>query len=198
MKSAGRMPIYEFSTDSVSGFAECWRSVLAPLRGQAGVRMLEIGSFEGRSALWFLENILTGSGSGITCVDGFWPPYGEVFERNIARSPFSDRVIQLRGDSQAVLPGLPQEAFDIVYIDGGHLEQEVQADALEAWRVAKFGAILIFDDFLWALHLPLEQRPQRAIHRFLQSHAQDCRVLYRGYQVIVQKLRSEALLPERV
>lgn len=150
------------------------------------VRMLEIGSYEGKSAIWFLENILTGPGAGITCVDGFWPPYGEVFDRNIALSGHAGRVQKLAGRTDEVLPRI-DATFDAIYIDAGHREQEVWEDAQHAWRLAKPGATVIFDDYLWQPHLPLEERPQRAIDRFLSERGGELTLLYRGYQVIVRK-----------
>jgi predicted O-methyltransferase YrrM len=180
-------PAYTFSTDYVSSFTEQWALCLRDLAGRADVRMLEIGSFEGRSAIWFLENILTGLGSSITCVDGFWPPYGDVFDRNIAASGLSARVIKRRGPSQEVLPTLARASFDAMYIDGGHREEQVWADARHCWRLGKAGAILIFDDYEWEPHLPLEDRPRRAIDRFLRKHAGKYELMQRGYQVTVRK-----------
>ena len=68
--------------------------------------MIEIGSLEGRSAIWLLDNIPTGPGCSITCVDGFWPPYGGIFNSNIVASGRSHQVIKLTGKSEEVLPTL--------------------------------------------------------------------------------------------
>jgi predicted O-methyltransferase YrrM len=149
--------------------------------------MLEIGSFEGRSAVWFLQNILTGAGSTLSCVDRFRPPYGERFDRNVAASGCSSRVIKLTGDSAAVLPSMASASFDAVYVDGGHREQEVWGDALQAWRVARPGAVIIFDDYGWRPDLPPEQRPKRAIDRFLLRHAGAYQILQCAYQVALLK-----------
>lgn len=181
------MPLYSFSTDYVSEFAPNWARHLEHVQGTAGIRMLEVGSFEGRSAIWFLENILTGPGSNITCVDGFWTPYGEVFDRNIAASGKADRVIKKKGRSTDILPGLDNGSFDVIYIDAGHTEQEVWDDAVQCWRLSKAGSVIIFDDYEWGPELPMEQRPKRAITRFLLQHAGQFQVLHTGYQLIVKR-----------
>ena len=184
------MASYQFSADYVSQHDTIWTTYLASLQGKPNVSLLEIGSFEGRSTIWFLERILTGPGSRITCVDGFWTPYGAVFDSNIKASGLGDRVIKCRGKTSEVLPGLASGSFDVVYIDAGHREDEVRQDALESWRLAKPGAILIFDDYLHSPELPLTERPQRAIDNFLNDYRDQCRLLHRGNQVIVRKLAA--------
>jgi predicted O-methyltransferase YrrM len=149
--------------------------------------MLEVGSFEGRSAIWFLENVLTGPGSSLACVDRFRDPYSRKFDQNLLASGRSSQVVKLAGNSATVLPGLPDASFDAIYIDGGHREREVWEDALHAWRLAKPGAVIIFDDYQWQPDLPLEDRPKRAIDRFLLRHAGAYRILHCGYQVALQK-----------
>ncbi len=181
------MKSYNFSQDYVSECVDSWRRYLAEFRGREGVRMLEIGSLEGRSALWFLEHILTGKGSTITCVDGFWPSYEHVFDRNIASSGMAGRVIKAKGRSRAILPELEAGCYDIVYIDGGHNEDEVRDDAEQSWRLSKPGSVLIFDDYGWRPELPLEKRPKRAIDRFLLRNAAQLQLLEARYQVIVKR-----------
>ncbi len=59
--SVSAEPKYQFSKDWVNrgGRVRDWMSALRPYQGKAGVHALEIGSFEGLSAIWFLDNILT-------------------------------------------------------------------------------------------------------------------------------------------
>ena len=58
-----------FTSDWVTQFVPSWQKHVIPaLAGRENVHWLEVGSFEGRSALWTLENVFTGSGSTITCV----------------------------------------------------------------------------------------------------------------------------------
>lgn len=80
-----------FTTDWVTQFVPSWtKHVLPVLAGRPGVRWLEVGSFEGRSALWTLDNVLTGPGSEITCVD-LWQrmwlqksDFEQRFDENVA------------------------------------------------------------------------------------------------------------------
>lgn len=44
---------------------------LLKYKGKTELKFLEIGCFEGKSTLWLLQNILTGSGCKIVCIDPF-------------------------------------------------------------------------------------------------------------------------------
>jgi predicted O-methyltransferase YrrM len=59
-----------FNYDWTSQNIELFNTTLAHLNG-APARGLEIGSFEGRSALWFCENILTHPEARLICIDTF-------------------------------------------------------------------------------------------------------------------------------
>jgi predicted O-methyltransferase YrrM len=50
------------------GREKLFERLLAPYRGQPA-KFLEIGSYEGASAIWMLKNILTHPDARITCVD---------------------------------------------------------------------------------------------------------------------------------
>lgn len=59
-----------FTSDFFKGNIPNWERWLAPFKGQP-VTALEIGSYEGRSACWLLENILTHPDARLLCVDTF-------------------------------------------------------------------------------------------------------------------------------
>jgi hypothetical protein len=79
------------------------------------VHGLEIGSFEGRSAIWFFDNILTHPSATMTCVDVFPKEYEDTFDKNIEVSGYSKRVVKKKGLSSQVLRTLKPnyEFFDI-------------------------------------------------------------------------------------
>ena len=67
-----------------------WRHFLQNFIGTPGVRLLEIGSYEGRSAVWFCENILTGNDSKIVCIDP-WHAIGNDYYENFDLSSVKKR-----------------------------------------------------------------------------------------------------------
>jgi len=186
-KKLCRTPGYVFTTDYVSWLAPTWEKHLEGFRAKNDVKILEIGSFEGRSAVWFLENILTHPTSSITCVDIFSPRYEKLFDHNIKISGFSDKVLKMKGRSESVAVRLLEKSFDIVYIDGSHLAPNVLMDAVASWFLLKEDGIMIFDDYEWEPDKPPEERPQIAIDIFLRVFRHQVELLHKGYQVIVRK-----------
>jgi predicted O-methyltransferase YrrM len=184
---------YSFTEDYVTHQGSTWSQQLASLRGRSGARILEVGSFEGRSAIWFLENVLTHPTATITCVDPFYHPGLEArFDHNIRVSGHAAKVTKIKAPSEAVLPKLDPASYDAIYVDGSHLAVHVMMDAALSWTLVKPGGVLIFDDYLWQRELPAWARPQLAIDLFLSMVATDAVILHKAYQVIVRKLARPA------
>ena len=62
---------YKFTTDWFIENLPIWERYLIHLANQPEINVLEIGSWEGMSACWLLDNILTHDSSRITCIDTF-------------------------------------------------------------------------------------------------------------------------------
>jgi predicted O-methyltransferase YrrM len=140
-----------FTADWFTELIPSWTTYVVPaLAGRESVHWLEVGSYEGRSALWALDNILTGRGSTITCVDKWEGLWGQKcaeeknFDTNVASRV---NVVKLQGLSKEVLPRLPAGHFHGAYIDGSHEEAEVYRDAAQVLPLLRPGAFLIFDDY---------------------------------------------------
>ena len=179
---------YSFTMDWTSERVEDWRRDFAKFAGRPGLRMLEIGSYEGRSAVWFLENILTHPTCRLVCVDPFLDPTREMrFDHNIKVCRAKDRVEKRRARSETVLPQLKESSFDLIYVDGWHDAPAVLFDAMLSWEILKPGGVLVFDDYEWEPGRPPERRPKLAIDLFLRSHAGKYNLLRQGYQVVIEK-----------
>ncbi len=180
---------YVFTDDYVSRRIDLWNKYAEGFKGKDNVTMLEIGSFEGRSCIWFLENILTHPTSSITCVDIFSEKknYEQLFDHNVGVSGLGDKVRKLKGTSESILPNLGECTFDIIYVDGSHDAANVLMDAVSGWVLLKPGGIMIFDDYEWEPDKLPEHRPQPAIDLFLKVFRNRLEVLHKGYQVIINK-----------
>lgn len=174
-----------FTRDWFSNSILSWNAALSSLKGGVGLTFLEIGSFEGRSTCWLLENILTGPESLIHCVD---PWVGAIYDRFIdSVTPWKDRVVMHRGKSEDMLPSISGH-FDLVYIDGLHMGFNVLQDAVLTWNKLKAGGFMIFDDYLWE-HQTLDRTlvPKDAVDGFLNVVHGRYELIHIGYQVIIKK-----------
>jgi len=166
------------------------------------IRGLEVGSFEGRSARWLLENILTHETSGLVCVDPFSSnsmfssdikgvvsdPVYENFKHNVL-SFGSRKVKHFRESSRTGLVRFEDDVFDFIYIDGSHFTKDVLMDAVLAWPLLKLGGTLIFDDYTWYGASEFEI-PGKAINAFLSAMEGYVHVLHADVQLCCKKIKK--------
>lgn len=177
---------YDFP-DWMSNKDPIWRRLVLPRLPSAGVRWLEIGSLEGRSACWVLDNALDDDGE-LVCVDR-WPEKMQKAEANFDHN-VAGRATKVKGRSADFLL-YDSSLYDAIYIDGSHDAPDVLGDAVLSWPRLKVGGVLIFDDY------PLEidgsdadkVNPGPAIDGFLSSFAKRLCVLHKAWQVIAVKTR---------
>ena len=130
------------------------------------INFLEIGSFEGFSTNYFLDNFLDGDKCFITCIDPF-VKYSESTENLITgvdnyinsetynnfiqnTKKNKERIISHKGYSQIILPQLKTK-FHFIYIDGDHSSSAVYSDAIKSFELLLIDGIMIFDDYLWGI-----------------------------------------------
>jgi predicted O-methyltransferase YrrM len=196
------MTDYKFTQDWFSHNIPLWEQLAKMVPGVPGERnFLEIGSFEGRSAVWMVEHMLT-DGDTLRCVDTWEGSeehspdlFGDAngqFRRNIkiAAEKFPRRrVIQHTETSTSYLAKvIDQEGeFDFIYIDGSHIARHVMTDACMAWPLLTKNGILVFDDYLWGETRDILHRPRLAVDMFINLFAEELDIVHMGYQFVVRK-----------
>ena len=189
---------YIFTVDWFSRNIPAWTHYLKELKNKPNLNFLEIGSFQGRSTVWLLENILTDDTSKITCIDTFEGSEEhitnfsehiknlyDVFMHNISK--FKDKIIIKKNKSQIILKQLI-ETYDFIYIDGDHKASSVLEDAVLSFSLLKSGGIMIFDDYLWFAMKKYIDNPKSAIDAFLEIYSDKINILFKDYQVIIEKI----------
>jgi predicted O-methyltransferase YrrM len=174
---------FEFEADYFTDTAQAFRKHVQALAGKP-INYLEVGTFEGRSMVWMLQNVLTHPESQAVGID---IRITKRYIENLIRSGGCEKVVNVAGTSQDRLRDMPQGQFDVIYIDGSHLGQHVLVDAVLAFDLLKVGGIMIFDDYKWMPDWANDMRPQYAIDSFVTMYRHQLEFVHRGYQVIVRK-----------
>ncbi|MBX3328789.1 MAG: class I SAM-dependent methyltransferase [Nitrospira sp.] len=139
------------------------------LRGRSAVRILEIGSWAGASAITFgtVVRELQIPVRRIICIDQ-WSKYfvdedsslhyrsmnaaattreiQKLFQHNVQVCGLEEMIQVRNANSREVLPELESAAFDLVYIDGSHKKDDVLYDLEQAKRLVRNGAMICGDD----------------------------------------------------
>lgn len=173
--------IFTPTQDWFSGHVEKWLSLI-PLVHTPAPRVLEIGSWEGRSSVFLLENLCK-DGGDIVCIDHFdlmTTTAGQErharMSHNLSLTGKPYRIIDqfsvpalmavIFEEMSASMPG-----FDWIYIDGSHEADDTFLDGELVWRLAKENAIIIFDDYHWDVEPEnSSHHPKRGIDAFLTLH----------------------------
>jgi predicted O-methyltransferase YrrM len=153
---------------------------------------LEIGTFEGRSTLWMLENILIHSESTITCIDK-WDCTHENYENvyvnfihNMLVGGFMDRIefYKMESNTALKLPQILSKKYDFIYIDANHSTPHPLEDAVLSFPLLKTNGILAFDDYLW----DVDKSITKCIDSFLLCYEPFIKIIHKGYQVWIKRL----------
>jgi predicted O-methyltransferase YrrM len=185
-----------FTTDWIAPHVATWGTVLHDRRDRVA-DVLEIGAWEGRSAIFWLNYF---ENSRVTCIDTFAgsaehhvafsdqvASIEQRFDANLV--PFGARVEKIKAHSAAALPQLAiaRRRFDFVYLDGSHRAVDVYTDACLAWPLLRRSGALLFDDYTW-VDMPDEMhRPKPGIDAFLEMTSGSFREVDRGLQILIEK-----------
>ena len=78
--------------------------------------------------------------------------------------------------------------YDFIYVDGSHHSADVYIDAAASWPMLERGGIMMFDDYEWPMMPTEAECPKLGVDAFLAGHAEQYRELYRGYQVVIERI----------
>lgn len=198
---------YEFTKDWFSASTPIWQKILESLAPQ---KLLEVGSFEGRSACYLIDHLAPRHAIELHCVDTF---EGGVehsvldmsavevrFRANVQKAAGRARhapnvVVHKQASDMALatlLAGGARDSFDLIYIDGSHQARDVLADAVLGFRLLRKGGVMIFDDYHWSENLAggpdLLRMPKPAIDAFVNLNMRQLEVLRAPlYQLYIRK-----------
>lgn len=125
------------------------------------INYIEIGAFYGANLFSVANSYCVHKDSKLIAIDP-WQDYNEypeyknrqneiyeTFKKNLNSFEHKNKIQIMRGFSNQELLKLPDNNFDIIYIDGNHEPEYVLEDAVLCFRKLKNNGFLIFDDYGW-------------------------------------------------
>lgn len=183
----------ETQFDWTSNHVNNWREWFNELTGRPYLRVAELGTFEGNTAKWLMENILTHSTSMLYCVDCFQSnrelkdvDFLSVIDRwwdNLGRFE-NVKLITLHTWEAWERIG---SGFDLIYIDASHVASDVLDDAVNSFRRLKQGGMMLCDDYEWSDALPKTETPKLALDAFMQVYDGQFDLVAKTSQLLLRK-----------
>jgi predicted O-methyltransferase YrrM len=168
---------YTFTTNWFTHKIPLLTRMLNEFKGKSDVTYLEIGTFEGRSALWTLENILTHPTDRAIIIDGFEENTYKTFTSNVNLSGESNKFKIMSGLSTDKIKELPSNSVDFAYIDGSGKGIVMLSDIVSTWNLLKVNGIIIISRYALNAHLrealelqPQDPGPYEAIDAFMKLY----------------------------
>jgi predicted O-methyltransferase YrrM len=196
---------YEFTANWFSGTEKIWRVVFQQLALDPK-KILEIGCYEGRSAMWLLANAFKAEGA-LYCVDSWLggiehdsEEMSQVearFDANLAKAKVATPRVtlhKLKGRSDQILPELiakeHAETFDFIYVDGSHQTADVLTDLVLSFVLCRPGGIIVCDEYLWGTGENPLAVPKLGIDAFVNCFSRKVAVVQNVplYQLFLRKL----------
>lgn len=151
---------------------------------------LEIGSYEGNSALFVARNFKHVT---IHCVDTWLGSkehenenFNHVEKNFLSNTQKFKNILRFKLSSDDFFSQYQNYKYDCIYVDGDHYYDQVYKDCINAYNSLRSGGILIFDDYTWKYFDKVRENPCYAINRFIK--------LYNDKIIIHQVTNSQIFL----
>ena len=179
---------YFFTFDLVSHRIDVWSEKLQSLIGAKGIKALEVGFYQGMSACWLLDTILTHETARLTCIDQNYSP---KLKENITKTGAESKVTFLAGDTHKLLTSCTP-GFDVINLrDRCKLSHHAEKSTALAWKLLNPKGFIILNDYGWRNQASSEENPRLGIDRFLNSVKGRWELVYQSsqtFQLIIRKL----------
>lgn len=195
---------YTFTNNWADTHRGLWFKHFKSLSDQEN-HILEIGSYEGASTTWLLDELSNHPKSTVTAIDAFglqlndelrhkqqksYKILQQHFKNNVRQSHNFSKLILIKKTSSDALRSMGKKCdgyFNFIYIDGSHAAGDVLRDAVYSWPLLDLGGFIVFDDYHLHMYLDPHDTPKPAIDGFLASYKPFLEIVHFGYQVIIQK-----------
>ena len=171
--------------------------ILYPKESTEGMTCVEIGSFEGRGSIMIHNHLCKHGHSKLFCID----PFDDTYVKGNEKMAFWDfacmgqysrfkhntrylrNIVEMRGTSDSMIPGLENHSVDFCYIDGDHSPEQVYKDIVGMFDKMKHNGIVLFDDYLWKRN---DIVTRHGIDRFLEEYKGKYELLFQNWQLAIR------------
>lgn len=158
---------------------------------QEKMYILEIGAFEGRSTVFYINNYLKHQDSHIDVIDSFdtndktttvTSMVEENYIHNINCSKYPNKVTLYKTHSQKALPllNIENKKYNYITIDASHLTEDVLTDCVLSYPLLENNGIMFLDDYG-------NEHVKKAVDSFMNCFSSKMETLYSGYHYIARK-----------
>jgi len=168
----------------------CWEKIVNKINK---IKYLEIGSFEGRSAVFVkeLDNL-----ESLVVVD-IWKNYDELktvdFDKVYKNFNYNIGLTEKVGDIKIMKTTSDdffynnKNYFNLIYIDGCHHYEQVKKDFINSFNFLEKNGYIICDDFLLFYYDKIELNPMKAILEYYELYKSKLSVEFVYKQIIFKK-----------
>ena len=157
------------------------------------VKILEIGTYEGQSTIYMLENLCKLPTSSLTSVDPYYSDDKSDFVKNDTYKLFChniklckqlDKFDHCIDYSYNVLPKMIEDnkKYNIIYLNGGKIMKNVLQDAVYSNSLIQSGGIIVFNA------VTNNSDVMNAVKIFLHLHSTEYKIILKDYQWMLQKI----------
>ena len=182
---------YKFNTNWFD-CSELKRNIMRYFDGNNKINILEIGSYEGASACYLSDNLLNHTESRMICVDPFCVEDKTTPVHETTKSLFLENISKCKNYNKMEFKEMFSKQFfeenrirdfDLIYIDGSHLDDDIRLDFEGSLEIIKEGGIIWMDDYGGGHGGCIK----RCIDKLYEENRDKVEMIHQGYQIAFRK-----------
>lgn len=157
-------------------------------------KILEIGSFEGLSTVFFADNFLNNFNSTLTCVDPFLTidkNDHSQFLQNNEEMNFDFNISNCKNSNKIIIHKITSDIFfqnnnktyNFIYIDGCHEPDFIKRDMENSFNILEKNGIMWMDDYNGGDGIQIKN----TMDKFLEKYNAQYELIHSGYQLAIKK-----------
>lgn len=157
--------------------------------------ILEIGSFEGLSSVFFADNFIDNQKSNLTCVDPFLSINNNdhsQFLQNNEEKNFDYNILTCKNSHKITVHKITSDIFfknnnktyNFIYIDGCHEPEFIKRDMENSFKILEKNGIMWMDDYCGGDGIQVKN----VMNNFLKKYKDQYELIHIGYQLAIKKI----------